>query len=69
MLYMIELRTPGAYLLSRAWWFLAPLATATTLAALMSAWTAWAQPLSQAQLGMRAVWHFERRECGLGVLR
>ena len=32
---MVELRNPGAYLLLRAWWFLAPLATAATLAALM----------------------------------
>ena len=42
ILDMIELRNPGAYLLLRAWWFLAPLVTAATLAAaLMSAWTVW----------------------------
>ena len=42
ILDLIELRNPGAYLLFRAWWFLAPLATAATLAAaLMSAWTVW----------------------------
>ena len=42
ILDMIELRNPGAYLLLRAWWFLAPLATGMTLAAAaMSAWTVW----------------------------
>ena len=42
VLDMIELRNPGAYLLLKVWWFLAPLATVTTLAAAaMSAWTVW----------------------------
>ena len=42
ILDLIALRNPGAYLLFRAWWFLAPLATGATLAAAaMSAWTVW----------------------------
>ena len=42
ILDLIALRNPGAYLLLRAWWFLAPLATGATLAAAaMSAWTVW----------------------------
>ena len=42
ILDLIALRNPGAYLLLRAWWFLAPLATGATLAAaVMSAWTVW----------------------------
>ena len=42
ILDLVELRNPGAYLLLRAWWFLAPLLTGATLAAgAMSAWTVW----------------------------
>lgn len=39
ILEMSEQRNAGAYLLCRAWWFLAPLVTGTTLAAAtVSAW-------------------------------
>ena len=42
ILDLIALRNPDAYLLLKAWWFLAPLATGTTLAATaISAWTVW----------------------------
>ena len=42
LLDLIALRNPGVYLLFRAWWFLAPLATGSVLAAAaMSAWSIW----------------------------
>ena len=42
ILDLIALRNPGAYLLFKAWWFIAPFATGTTLAAAaISAWTVW----------------------------
>ena len=42
ILDLVELRNPGAYLVLRAWWWLAPLATGSVLAAAaMSAWSVW----------------------------
>ena len=42
VLDLIEFRNPLAYLLFRAWWFLAPLTTGSILAAAaMSAWSVW----------------------------
>ena len=42
ILDLIELRNPGAYLLFRAWWWLAPLATGSVLtASALSAWAVW----------------------------
>ena len=39
---LVALRSPGAYLLLRTGWFLAPIATGATLAAAaMSAWAVW----------------------------